>query len=97
MDGQFEYQFEWDPSKAQRNAREHKVSFEEAVGVFSDADALSQYDTEHSNGEDRWITLGMDQAGRLLVVYHISGDHQNSGKSAYLFSAQGNTRRTALL
>ena len=40
--------------------------FDEAIEVFSDAAALSQYDTEHSNGEDRWITLGMDQAGRLL-------------------------------
>jgi hypothetical protein len=48
VDEQFEYQFEWDPSKAQRNAREHKVTFEEAVEVFSDADALSQYDTEQA-------------------------------------------------
>ena len=70
MDPQYEYQFEWDASKAQRNAREHKVTFEEAAEVFADANALSQFDTEHSNGEDRWITLGLDQAGRLLVVAH---------------------------
>jgi len=34
------------------------------------ATALSLFDTEYSNGEDRWITLGIDQAGRLLVVCH---------------------------
>ena len=42
--GQFEYQFEWDPGKAQDNYRKHKVTFEEAAEVFSDVNALSQYD-----------------------------------------------------
>ncbi len=55
---------------AERNAHEHQVNFEEASEVFADANALSQFDTEHSDGEDRWITLGLDRAGRLLVVCH---------------------------
>jgi len=45
VDEQFEYQFEWDSSKAQRNAGEHRVTFEEAVEVFSDSNALSLYET----------------------------------------------------
>ena len=93
MDEPFEYQFEWDPSKAQRNARDHKVTFEEAVEVFSDADALSQYDTEHSDGEDRWITLGMDQAGRLLVVCHTFQEITGVRARVRIFSARKATRR----
>ena len=92
VEEQFEYQFEWDPSKAQRNVREHKVTFEEAVEVFSDLDALSQYDTEHSNGEDRWITLGMDQAGRLLVVCHTFQEITKVRARVRIFSARKATR-----
>ena len=92
MDEQFEYQFDWDPIKAQRNAREHKVTFEEAGEIFSDADALSQYDTEHSNGEDRWITLGMDQAGRLLVVCHTFQEITKVRARVRIFSARKATR-----
>ncbi len=92
VDEQFEYQFDWDPSKAQRNAREHKVTFEEAVEVFSDADALSQYDTEHSNGEDRWITLGMDQAGRLIVVCHTFEEITKVRARVRIFSARKATQ-----
>ena len=96
MDERFEYQFEWDPIKAQRNARNHKVSFEEAVEVFSDGDALSQYDTEHSNGEDRWITLGMDQAGRLLVVCHTFQEITKFRARVRIFSARKATRSERL-
>ena len=92
MDEQFEYLFEWDPIKALRNAREHKVIFEEAVTVFSDADALSQYDSEHSNAEDRWVTLGMDQAGRLLVVCHTFQEISKLRARVRIFSARKASR-----
>ena len=92
MDERFEYQFEWDASKAQTNAREHKVTFEEAVEVFADSEALSQYDTEHSNGEHRWITLGMDQAGRLLVVCHTFQEISKVHARVRIFSARKATR-----
>ena len=92
VDERFEYQFEWDPSKAQRNAREHNVTFEEAVDVFADPEALSQYDTDHSNGEDRWITLGMDQAGRLLVACHTFQEISKVRARVRIFSARKATR-----
>jgi len=39
--------------------------------VFQDPEALSLYDAAHSGpGEDRWIILGMDMAGSLLIVCH---------------------------
>ena len=67
----FQYHFEWDRAKAAANARKHGVSFERAAAVFQDSEALSLYDRTHSDtGEDRWITLGMDAHGQLLVVCH---------------------------
>ncbi len=64
------YYFEWDPQKAKINLKKHKVSFERACTVFKDPNALSIYDEEHSEKEDRWVTLGMDLNGTLLVVVH---------------------------
>jgi len=64
------YRFEWDLLKARANRRKHRVSFEEAATVFLDPRAASVYDPEHSGDEDRWVTLGLSSAGRLLVVCH---------------------------
>jgi uncharacterized DUF497 family protein len=33
----FEYQFEWDPVKAEKNVKDHGVTFEQAATVFLDA------------------------------------------------------------
>jgi uncharacterized protein len=38
--------------------------------VFRDPLALSLYDNEHSEAEERWLTLGLDENGALLVVSH---------------------------
>ena len=70
MNGGHQYDFEWDPSKAQQNLRKHGVSFEHAATVFLDSNSLSIFDAEHSTGEDRWITLGMGKQGVMLVVSH---------------------------
>jgi uncharacterized protein len=64
------YIFEWDPRKAKENLRNHRTSFERAATIFRDPQALSIFDTAHSDEEDRWITLGLDQSGNLLVVVH---------------------------
>ena len=65
-----QYDFEWDPAKARTNRKKHAVSFEEAATVFLDPRMLTLYDGSHSRTEDRWITLGLSGAGRLLVVNH---------------------------
>lgn len=64
------YEFEWDPEKARANQRKHGVPFEEAATVFLDPQAVSLYDEEHSEQEDRWVTLGFSSTGRMLVVSH---------------------------
>lgn len=58
--------FEWDPKKDETNRMKHGIAFETAQLVFGDPLALSVPDSRHSEGEERWITVG--QAGSLLVV-----------------------------
>jgi hypothetical protein len=66
----FQFQLEWNPTKAQENSLKHGITFERAATVFLDPKALSLFDEEHSEEEDRWITQGLDRAGTLLVVRH---------------------------
>ena len=63
-------QFEWDPNKATRNVEKHQVSFEEAATVFDDLLFITVIDEEHSVEEERYITIGLSQRGRLLLVAH---------------------------
>ena len=46
-----QYNFEWDPQKAQSNQAKHGVRFEQAATVFRDPRAISTYDEEHSADE----------------------------------------------
>jgi uncharacterized DUF497 family protein len=67
MDG---IKFSRDARKAERNIKEHKVSFEEASTVFFDENARLIHDPGHSAKEDRFILLGISRKLRLLVVCH---------------------------
>lgn len=60
--------YQWDYDKAQANLRKHKIRFADAVLVFQDESAITIEDTEHSEDEDRYITIGMDGLGQILVV-----------------------------
>jgi len=53
-----DYHFEWDAAKAARNRQKHGVSFELAATVFRDPLMVSIPDEEHSETEERWITMG---------------------------------------
>jgi uncharacterized DUF497 family protein len=65
--------FEWDPRKAASNARKHGIGFAEAVPVLEDERGVTL--REDSYGEERWVTVGMDAVGRVLVVvYTWRGD-----------------------
>jgi len=61
--------YEWDPKKAEANQRDHGVAFADAVSVFEDDFALTQEDSD-AEGEQRFVTLGMDATGVLLVVVY---------------------------
>jgi hypothetical protein len=62
--------FEWDPRKAEVNLRKHGISFTEAGTVFGDELATTVPDPDHSDEEDRFITIGWSNRGRLLMISH---------------------------
>ena len=58
--------FQWDSDKARVNLRRLRVDFADAATVFNDPRALTR-DDPHPR-EQRFVTLGLDALGRLLVV-----------------------------
>jgi len=62
--------FEWDEEKNFINKLKHNISFEEAVAVFEDTQAVTIYDEEHSENEERFIVIGFDLKARTLTVCH---------------------------
>ena len=60
---------EWDPTKARANFTKHGVRFADAVTALEDDSALTIRDLS-SEDEERWVTMGMDVSGRLLVVVY---------------------------
>jgi uncharacterized DUF497 family protein len=65
-----ETSFDWDPHKASKNVEKHQVSFEEAATVFDDLMFITVIDDKHSFDEERYITIGLSNQGRLLMVAH---------------------------
>jgi uncharacterized DUF497 family protein len=59
-------QFEWDPDKQRTNLRKHGVELADAVAVFHDPHAVTVEDRGHH--EQRFVTVGIDAFGRVLVV-----------------------------
>ena len=63
-------QFEWDPEKAKGNLQKHQVDFEEASTIFDDPQFITFLDEEHSASEERYITIGLSNNNRLLILAH---------------------------
>ena len=82
-------EFEWDPDKAASNLAKHGVSFPEAATVFGDPLAITYFDPDNSDEEDRFLTFGHSCEGHLLVVSHTDRDDRTR-----IISAQaGNPQR----
>jgi uncharacterized DUF497 family protein len=78
------YNFEWDPEKAEANLSKHGVSFAEAVTVFGDPLSMNMPDPDHSQGEHRYIVMGVSERHRLLVVSYTDRLRQTRIISARL-------------
>ena len=78
--------FQFDPTKAASNLKKHGVSFADAEGVFADPLAAHRADPD-SEGEERFVTLGLGSAGQILVVIYTL-----RGKDIRLISARRATR-----
>ena len=63
-------QFEWDAAKAASNEAKHGVCLEEAVTVFGDPLATTILDPDHSEGEERFLTTGLSDRQKVLIVWH---------------------------
>ena len=73
------------PAKAQQNVRTHGVSFADAATALEDQRALTDRDVS-SDDEERWVTMGIDGEGRVLVVVYTW-----RGKNLRLISARNAT------
>jgi uncharacterized protein len=83
-----ELSFDWDERKAAENYRKHKVSFEEAVTVFSDPFSVIINDPDHSRGEQRYVDIGASEEGHILVV-----SYADRGGRIRLISCRKATRK----
>ena len=63
---------EWDPRKAAANIKKHGVDFADAATVLHDEEALTIRDNEPD--EERYVTMGMDALGNVLVVVYTWRD-----------------------
>jgi uncharacterized protein len=61
---------EWDPRKAAANLKKHGVDFADAVTVLHDEQAITIRDDEGEEDEERFVTIGMDALGNVLVVVY---------------------------
>jgi uncharacterized DUF497 family protein len=66
--------FEWDENKNLSNQKKHGISFEEAKTVFADGLGRLISDPDHSEGEERFILMGMSSQLKLLTVCHCERD-----------------------
>jgi hypothetical protein len=62
--------FEWDPRKDSANQRKHGVGFREPATVFADPLSITFADPDHSESEERFVTVGVSANGRVLIVAH---------------------------
>jgi len=78
--------YQWDANKSATNLKKHRVDFADAVTVFSDDFALTI--TDDYPDEERFVTIGMDALGRILVVIYTW-----RGNSIRIISARKATHR----
>jgi uncharacterized DUF497 family protein len=81
-------EFEWDLDKAASNLAKHGVSFAQAATVFGDPLAITYFDPDHSDEENRSLTFGHSSEGHLLVVSHTDRDDRTR-----IISARRATRK----
>ena len=67
-------ELEWDARKAAGNLRKHGVDFADAATVVYDDQAITI--PEERSGEERFVTIGMDALGRILVVVYTWRDER---------------------
>jgi uncharacterized DUF497 family protein len=62
--------YQWNSTKAKENIRKHKIDFADVITVFEDKMAVTIEDPD-AVGEQRFVTVGLDKLGRLVVVVYV--------------------------
>ncbi len=88
----FNFHFEWDATKAVSNRKKHGVSFEMAATVFHDPLMVSIPDDENSASEERWITIGMAENSKTLLVVHTYVEINMHSANVRIISARPATK-----
>ena len=86
--------FDWNPDKAKENEKKHEgVSFEEAVEVFYDENAVEDYDDEHSDAEEiRYVRIGNSSKRLLRVSFTIRQDETDNEIVRIISVRKGKTK-----
>lgn len=64
--------------------------------LFNDPAAITIFDQDHSQDEDRWITLGEAASAKLLIVVHTHIEMNDDEALVRIISARRPTRKEAL-
>lgn len=88
----FVYEFEWDRPKASANLTKHAVDFKLAATVFKDPLAATILDGDHSDDEERWVTIGKDEEGRYILLVHTFQEVEPNRASVRIISARRPTK-----
>lgn len=87
------YNFEWDAIKASENKGKHGITFDEAATIFKDSKALTIFDPDHSETEDRWITMGFSEKERALIVIHTFRQESQDSFTVRIISCRKATKQ----
>jgi uncharacterized protein len=72
--------------------RKNEAAFDEAATVFKDPNAISIYDPDHSETEHRWVTMGISEKERLLIVKHTFRKESEEAITIRIISSRKATR-----
>jgi len=81
----------WDPAKAADNLRDHGVAFADAATVLDDPFAITIDDPDHD--EQRFVTLGADLTGTILVVVYAYAGEEDIRIISAREASRGEKRR----
>ena len=93
MTGGADYEFEWDDAKAESNLATHGVDFMDAMSVLLDPLAMTRFDDEHSDDEERWISVGRRERAIIAGSAYVQRHRAQYGAGAFDFGAPGNAAR----
>ncbi|HXA84831.1 MAG TPA: BrnT family toxin [Candidatus Dormibacteraeota bacterium] len=80
--------FRWDVRKAAGNLKKHGIDFRESATVFDDPLLMTFPDPDHSEREQRFLTIGQSLRARVLVIAHTE-----ESDTIRIISARHATRR----